>query len=146
MLSKRVINKIVSVTCKSLASARTYSTDNKYVSADNQLDLMNREHVFSYNRTRDYYSALDLVQHGENSEIKKNFNDFGDDNRDPESYDCRGTINLSCTMQTNVPYPFKTNGHTKPAHCNMPAGNVSKLDKHLSSHRVSILDYQADNH
>lgn len=45
------------------------------------------------------------------------------------SYDCRGSVNLNCTMQSNVPQPF---GGTNFTHLNMPGGQWSQNGKFMS--------------
>lgn len=53
-------------------------------------------------------------------------------NADPhvESYDCRGAVNLSSAMQSNVPVPL--GGMHKYSHLNMPGGQWSQSNKFLS--------------
>jgi hypothetical protein len=131
MLARRVI-----LTAVKSASTNSYST------MENQLDLHNREHIFSFSRSRDHYSALDLVQsdYAYKNDSPKNEAEFGHSLQcEIESFDCRGTVNLSSTMQTNVPFPYQTSGKA-PVDLNMPGGSILKLDKHLSSHRVSLIN------
>lgn len=45
-------------------------------------------------------------------------------------YDCRGAVNLSSSMQSNVPTPF-TGNHT---HLNMPGSQWGQGYKYLSDH------------
>lgn len=58
-----------------------------------------------------------------------------------ESYDCSGAVNLSSSMQTNVPKPFCSTG--KATHLNMPGGQWARDNKYIAedmqnSHYSSI--------
>ena len=110
----------------------------KVLPLGDQYELMNREHVFSYSRSRDHFANLDLVEndYSKKEEMQSIKNDA---HFEIESFDCRGTVNLSASMQSNVPYPFQSTGKA-PVDLNMPGGSIMKLDKHLSSHRVSLVE------
>lgn len=58
-------------------------------------------------------------------------------NVDPHvaSYDCRGNVNLNCTMQSSVPEPFVGSKFT---HLNMPGGQWAQSGKFLSQNLQSI--------
>ena len=131
MLSRRIIQIVLNATSKNGFSTIALPLENQY-------ELMNREHVFSYSRSRDHFANLDLVEndYSKKEEMQSIKNDA---HFEIESFDCRGTVNLSASMQSNVPYPFQSTGKA-PVDLNMPGGSIMKLDKHLSSHRVSLVE------
>ena len=132
MLSKRIIQVV-------LKSNSKCSLSTKVLPLDSQNELLNREHIFSYSRSRDHFANLDLVQNDltKKEEAQKEQKGY-ETHYEVESYDCRGTVNLSASMQSNVPFPFQTTSKA-PVDLNMPGGSILKLDKHLSSHRVSLI-------
>ena len=131
MLSRRVLQVLINTTTK-----KNFST--QVLPLENQYELMNREHVFSYSRSRDHFANLNLVENDYSKREEETKMEINDTHCEIESYDCRGTVNLSASMQSNVPYPFQSTGKA-PVDLNMPGGSILKLDKHLSSHRVSLI-------
>lgn len=84
---------------------------------------------FSPQRNRDISGSFLTSMSSENVEAKTQKNASVKDDR-VASYDCSNAVNLSSSMQTNVPDPFKSKG--KATHLNMPGGQWSRGEKYMS--------------
>ncbi len=129
MLSRNMLKSLQPL-FRSQISQATYSI--VHINEQDRMESLNREHIFSSDRSRDHYSSISLIQYEpdlneSNRELDQNI----------DSYDCQGTVSLSSHMQTNVPEPFRVVGKA-PTNLNMPNGGSSLLHKHISSHRVDL--------
>jgi hypothetical protein len=139
MLSATIkVVRTQNVLCKALnlSQEKRISFYNPLVRDEDRTESLNREHVFSSDRTRDHYSSLNMtwVQDKTTERIISQ-------NNEVESYDCHGTISLSATMQSNVPEPFKVCGQASAIHHydDMPRNSSESVIKHTSSHRVDLV-------
>lgn len=84
---------------------------------------------FSPQRSRDISSPVIFSKSHDTFErhqlsFPKSFNQF------VESYDCKGVVSLSSSMQSNVPIPFRSRGNVM--HLNMPGGQWEQGNKMIS--------------
>ncbi len=125
--------KVLLQTAMHMRQIATIPVYHALIKDEDRIDSLNREHIFSQDRTRDYYSSLDLIKIegvDQNTSV--------DHTNEVDSYDCHGTVSLSATMQSNVPEPFQVIGKA-PTNLNMPGGGQSSLTKHTSSHRIDLV-------
>lgn len=83
---------------------------------------------FSPQRNRDINGSYMSSNSEPLQESSKNFSAKEDEL--VECYNSSSAVNLSSSMQTNVPKPFTSNG--KPTHLNMPGGQWSQKEKYTS--------------
>ncbi|KAL0273541.1 UNVERIFIED_CONTAM: hypothetical protein PYX00_006172 [Menopon gallinae] len=97
-------------------------------------DLPSSEEIaFSKMRTRDISgTCIETLFQLERTER----NEYYDSDTRIGKYNCSGAVNLSSSMQTNVPDPFRPK--SKPTHLNMPGGQWGQQAKYLSEQLQNI--------